>query len=121
VLKLDNTGVTTWDGNTHDLRAASRLPFLDRKASSSQNTSHWKGALDCEEGTWREDLSPDALSAQPFERKVDAAPQLVDSRCIAAGEDTSSVLIEEAAIVRPCLELWCQHLATLVPIKTSEA
>jgi hypothetical protein len=30
MYKLDSTGVTTGDGNTHDLRAALRLPFLDR-------------------------------------------------------------------------------------------
>jgi len=83
---IDSTGVTgviTGNGNIHYLRAALRLPFSDRKASPSQSTCHWEGAVDCEEGLWLEDLRSCASSLQSFKRKVDAAPQMVDSRCIA--------------------------------------
>ena len=31
VLELDSTGITTGGGNTHDLRAAIRRPFSERK------------------------------------------------------------------------------------------
>jgi hypothetical protein len=60
---LDSTGVTTGDGHdTHDVRAAMRLPFLDR---FRRRRLHPIGkallSLDCEEGA--EKIRPGAPSA----------------------------------------------------------
>ena len=119
MLKLDSTGVTTGDGNTHELRAALRLPFSGHKASPSYHTSHWDGALDCEEDTWREDLRPGFRWRNPSSERL-MLPRSWSTPGIATEEDTSLVLIEEAVVAGSCLELSFQHLATLVPVEASK-
>ena len=89
--------------------------------SQSLHRLNWEGSLDCEEGMAWKDIRSSASLAQSLEREVDAAPQLVDSRCVATGEDASLVLIEEAVVAGSFFAPRSQHFATLVPVEASEA
>ena len=78
VLELDSTGVTTGDGDTHDLRAAVRRPYSERPVTVAKPRG--RALLTAKKARGGKISAP----APQHEREVEDSSQLVYSRRIAA-------------------------------------